>query len=227
MTNVLGQPGKMDRMRRLFQTGVTALEEKGWKVERIPGAGKSSIRKITKDGQSKVACLRTTQDTWFAFARDAADSKWVTLEDAAVVVVVSVDDRFNPQYAQVHMLDAADVRDRFDRGYAARKAEGHVIPIGRGMWMSLYEKEDTTQARLVGAGMGLKNPPIARVPLTPADIVDEAETEEELEEPAEVAAVAAPAKAEEAPLTIPEAKRRLALTLGVEPANIKITVVDA
>jgi hypothetical protein len=61
--------------------------------------------------------------------------------------------------------------------------------------------------------------PIATVPLTPeliADIEESSGVEE-----AETSGVE---KSEEAPLSIAEAKRRLAKTLGVDPATIKITV---
>jgi hypothetical protein len=69
----------------------------------------------------------------------------------------------------------------------------------------------------VGAGAGLKNPPIARVPLKAGDLESAVRA---LELPEESK------KDRESPLTIPEAKRRLAMTFGVDPSNIKI-VVDA
>jgi len=64
----------------------------------------------------------------------------------------------------------------------------------------------------------MKFPPIATVPLTPELIAATEETSSADE--AETRAV----EESEGPLSIAEAKRRLAKTLGVDPANIKITV---
>jgi hypothetical protein len=65
--------------------------------------------------------------------------------------------------------------------------------------------------------MGLKFPPIATVPLSSAQIAAAVAEVDQAAQPTEL-------PAEEAPLSIAEAKRRLALAFGVTPANIKITV---
>jgi hypothetical protein len=220
MTNVYGTPEKVNMKSMLFQIAVAALAEQGWKVERVPGSGKSSVRRITKSGQSKIVSIRTSQDTWIAFPRTEGDKSWRTLDEVDAVVPVSVDDRDAPRYAKVHLIDGNEVRDRFNRAYEARKNAGHSIPIGRGVWVSLYNPEANEPVSHIGAGMGLKFPPIATVPLSSArmpaaNMADSGDTEDSLG--GEVPSV-------EAPLSIAEAKRRLALTLGVDPANIKITV---
>jgi hypothetical protein len=110
------------------------------------------------------------------------------------------------------MLGGDEMRDRFNRAYAARKRAGHTIPIGRGVWVSLYIPEGNDPVSHVGAGAGLKTPPIATMPLVD-DTRPAIETAAYVENDFE-------------PLSIPEAKRRLAITLGVKPENIKI-MVDA
>lgn len=195
--------------KRLRGIAEQALQRQGWTVERVPGAG-TSVRRITKDGKSKVISIRTTQDTWIAFPRTPDDKRWKTLSDVEAVVAASVDDPHNPQYAQIHMLDGDDLRKRFDRAYKARLSEGHTIPIGRGVWLSLYREEGNDPIQLVGAGAGNLEPMLDRVPLN-----------------GNAGVAAAPPLADESadePLTIAEAKRRLAKTLGVEPSSIKITV---
>ncbi len=219
MTNVFKSPEKVSMKTQLFNIAVEALEKAGWKVARVQGSGKSSVRRITKGAESKIVSIRTTQDTWIAFPRIEKDKGWRTLDEVDAVVPVSVDDRYNPKFAKVHMIDGDEMRDRFNRAYAARKKAGHTIPIGRGVWVSLYLPEAQDPVSHVGAGAGLKFPPIATVPLTPeliaaieeTSVVDEADTH-------------AIEEAEEAPLSIAEAKRRLAKALGVDPTNIKITV---
>ncbi len=125
----------------------------------------------------------------------------------------------NPKFAKVHLIGGDEMRDRFNRAYAARKKAGHSIPVGRGVWVSLYLPEARDPVSHIGAGAGLKFPPIATVPLTPELI--EAVKETSASEHGESRVVK---ETEEAPLSIAEAKRRLAKTLGVDPANIRISV---
>jgi hypothetical protein len=189
-----------------------ALERGGYKVERVQGSGKSSVRRIVKGDESKIVSVRTTQDTWIAFPRTEKDKGWRTLDKVDQVVAVSVDDPHNPKFAKVHILDGDEMRDRFNRAYAARKRAGHTIPIGRGVWVSLYLPEANDPVSHIGAGAGLKHPPIATIPLS--DEAAPTPTTKEVEVN----------KDEIEPLSIGEAKRRLAITLGVKPENIKITV---
>ena len=193
---------------------VTTLESHGWTVEKPRGAGNVRVRRITKNGKSRLAAIRTTQDQWIAFARNGDDTQWVTLCDVDVVVVASVDPD-DPKFARVHMIEASEMKTRFDRAYTGRLDAGHSIPVGRGVWLSLYDEEASDPVTLVGAGAGIANPPLARVPLdVPAPGMPSARTTQ----PVEVR------NAGEESLTIAEAKARLARTLGVDPSNIKITV---
>jgi hypothetical protein len=209
MTNVFGKPQKVKLRRRLFEIGVRALEKDGWKVERMQGTGKSSVRRITRGAERKLVSIRTTQDTWIAFPRDNADKKWVTLSEVDAVVAVSVDDTEKPDFAQVHFIEGDEMRDRFERAYRARKAAGHKLPLGRGVWLSLYQPEAQDPTNRVGAGAGLDHPPIACVPLSDT-------ARHKSEEP--------PIRETNTPLAIADAKRRLALTFGVDPENVKITI---
>lgn len=220
MTNVYGTPEKVSMKTQLFQIAVSALEAEGWKVERVAGSGKSSVRRITKGSESKVVSIRTTQDTWIAFPRTEGDKSWRTLDEVDAVVPVSVDDKDEPKFAKVHLIDGDEVRSRFNRAYEARKNAGHKIPIGRGVWVSLYLPEANDPVSHVGAGVGLKFPPIATVALSP-----ETEAAADLsvsDSDGDTGSV--PDLSGEAPLSIAEAKRRLAATFGIDPSSIKITV---
>lgn len=209
MTNVSASPEKVSIRKALFDGAITALEAEDYRVERIPRSGKSSVRKITRNGESSTVSIRTTQDTWIAFPRNEDDSGWATLEDVDYVVASSVSDRDDPKAGNVHMIPAAEMKARFDRAYTARLNAGHSVPVGRGVWISLYEQEASDPVSLIGAGAGLQFPPIARFPLTAADAIQPADSQE-------------PSRTEL--LTIPEAKRRLALTFGVKEADISITI---
>lgn len=215
MTNVSSTPAKVAIRSLLFKFAKEALERQGWKVERIARSGKSSLRRITKGKLDKTVSIRTSQDTWIAFPRTNEDDAWATLSDVDYVVASSVDDPHNPKFAQVHMIAGDEMRARFDRAYAARKQAGHVLPVGRGIWLSLYEKEASTPVSLVGGGIGLDNPAIARVSLSgqEVDVKVEEQDSQTFDE-----------MVEEGPLTIAEAKRRLAKSLGVAESDVRITV---
>lgn len=209
MTDVYGTPRKVRTKKRLFEIGIETLEAQGYKVERVPGSGKSSVRRITKGGESKTVTIRTTQDRTIAFPRLEDDSGWRTLDDVDMVVAVSVDDREDPKNGLVHLLDGDDMRDRFNRTYEARLEADHKIPLGRGVWLALYRRDDGSNVRFVGAGAGLDNPPVATVPLVSTP------------EPGSAASGSAQPMEN---LTIAEAKKLLAKSLGVEESSIKITV---
>lgn len=221
MTDVSSTPEKVATRRGLFRLGERALAAQGWTISRVPRGGKSSLRQITRGKETKKVSIRTSQDTWIAFPRKP-DGTWVTLDEVDFVVAVSVNDRLNPTEARVHMIPGDEARDRFNRAYAARDKAGHSQPDGRGIWLSLYDRETPGgPVANVGGGMGIDYKPILTQDLRKDPLTD-AESVRVADEPA----VISPATSADAgaPLTIPEAKRRLAQTLGVPETAIRITV---
>jgi len=213
MTNTSQTDRKLKLRKALYQAAEQALVHDGWSVERVSGTGKSSIRRIRRGSKCLLVSIRTTQDQWIAFPRLDEHDRFGTLPDVDAVVAASVDDRWTPRKALVHLLDGEEMRERFHRAVTARKAAGHALPIGRGVWISLYEEERESPVNRVGAGAGLATPPIARIPLS--NIEGEQDTQLETSERAPIATEH---------LTIPEAKRRLAASFGVEPDNVKIMI---
>jgi hypothetical protein len=222
MPNINLTPDKAPRRKELFNIGVKALEEEGWRVERIPGLGKSSVRRIVKGKQSQKVAIRTTQDQWIAFPRNAEDNGWVTLSEVDLVVAVSVDDRHDPKFALVHMIEGDEMRDRFDRAHSARLAAGHSMYDGRGIWISLYDEDAAEPVNRVGAGAGLANPEIARVRLQPRQ--KDGGIRKEVAKPPTSHDDHDDKGTPNFDGIIAEAKSRLALTLGVATSSIKITV---
>ena len=216
MTNVSTRE-KTQLRRCLVNACAAVLEKNGWSISKATGFGKSRVRRIAKAGKSMLAAIRTTQDCWIAFPRTDDDVRWATLSDVDVVVVASVDPE-DSKFARVHMIDAREMQSRFDRAYAARRAAGHTIPKGRGVWVALYENEASDPVTLVGAGAGIANKPLARVSLN--------EVKPPFGSPPTAAATdrTRAGNADEESLTIAEAKTRLARTLGIDPSSIKITV---
>ena len=116
-----------------------------------PRAGKSSVRRITQGKIAKTVAIRTTQNTSIGFQRAIlSNGKWWTLADVDYVVASSVDDPDHPRFAQIHMLDGDDMRERFDRTYAARKKAG--LADGIRCWLRLYERERSDPPYLVRGG---------------------------------------------------------------------------
>lgn len=148
-------------------------------------------------GQRKIAGLPSRNDE---------DNGWVTLDDVDYVVAVTVDEKDNPKKGLVFMIDGDEMRERFNRTYRARLDAGHTIPVGRGVWVSMFVEEDLAAPSTVGGGIALNRKPLASVLLG----------DDDLDEPAD--------QPDEAPMTIAEAKRRLAQSLGVDPEKIKILI---
>ena len=212
MKNISGTPEKVSTRRRLFELGEKALEHAGWRVERILGIGKSSVRRIVKGDKQHTVSIRTTQDCWIAFPRNNDDSGWATLDDVDYVVAVTVDEKEDPKKGMAFMLEGDEMRERFDRAYRARLDAGHSIPIGRGVWVSMFVAEDPKVPSTVGGGIAIGKKPLLETKLVAA--TEAAATEVPMP----------PALPEEVPLTIAEAKRRLAESLGIEPEKIKIMI---
>lgn len=216
MTNIFKALEKVERKDRLFQIGVQTLQKEGWAVTKEKGTGKSSVRRISKNGKSMLVSIRTSQDTWIAFPPKPNGKGWITLDDVDVVLAVSVDERETPREALVHWLEASEMRQRFDRAAKARRAAGRAFPNRRGIWIPLYMREDESEnVSYVGGGAGLDHPPIARLPMsversTPSETPTRNPTDESQDD--------------EGGLSIAAAKRRLSLSLGVPESSIKIMI---
>jgi hypothetical protein len=225
MTNIEADPQKNPIRTRLFEIGKKALEKDGWRVSKVTGAkkgsGKGSVRLISRGSEIALVSIRTTQDRAIAFPRNPENNGWSTLEDVDYVCAVSVDNAEDPREAWAHFIPQKEMVERFDRAYLARTKAGRVIPNGRGVWLSLYQEENDQPVDRVGAGAGRPEhyPPMFKAPLwaegeaVKAESVSSAPPSVDAEE-----------LDDEAPLTIAEAKRRLAKTFGVDPSCIKISI---
>src|SRR5580765_6480993 len=122
MTDIFKSPEKRHRKKQLFQIGEQTLETQGWTVTREK-LGMSSVRRISKNGDSKLVSIRTTQDTWLAFPPKPNGKGWYTLDEVDVVLAVSVDPD-SKREAWVHWLPADEMRTRYDLAYKARHEAG-------------------------------------------------------------------------------------------------------
>lgn len=222
MTNIFKNDEKVWRKHRLFQIGIETLEADGWTVSKERGLGKASVRRISRGKESKLVSIRTTQDCWIAFPPKPKGKGWVTLDVVDVVLAVSVDSMESPKEVLVHWIPAAEMRKRFDAAYKARAKANRVQPEGRGLWIPLYHREEESEnVSYVGGGAGLDFPPIKVAPLgqpAPSDRADVFDSDDDDDRTAE------DGELHDAPLSIAEAKRRLALTLGVPESSIRISV---
>lgn len=227
MGDIFGRPEKITYAKSLFQIGLKYLEGLGYEIRKVPKAGKKSLREILKDGNTSRVVIRTSQDQWFAFPRDA-DGQWLGLDDVGaervIVVVLNTRDEDADKVAFVHDFTADAVRKRLNLNYKARIKAGYSVRDHIGNWISLYGEYDKSTASLAGAGIGNEYKPVDRIPLN-FEGIEAVETEEVETEDAPITETQKLAVAPSSEgLTIPEAKRRLAITFGVDPSNIKITV---
>lgn len=225
MTNIYATPEKVQYAKRLFDIGVQYLESEGFVVSRIPRSGKKSLRKVRRGKEEYNVAIRTSQDQWFAFPR-GEDGKWLGMDDVnvqrVIVVALNTRDEGKEKIGLIHDFPADEVRNRLNKNFDARYEVNPNFDTSHGNWISLYSEEADEPTSLVGAGIGIKFPPVARIPLL-GETPDEVDEDDSAEAAGLVHPLSQP-HTEEGPLTIPEAKRRLALTFGVDPSAIKITV---
>jgi hypothetical protein len=223
MTNINKRSGKKELRKRLFRIAVKTLQDRGWSVERTKGG--ASVRVIKKDGVVHRVSIRTSQDQWIAFPRLPDDTGWATLGEVDVVIAVAVDEVHpaTPGNALVHWFEGHDMRARFDRAYAARRAAGHTLPKARGIWVALYKDEDGTPTNVGGGAGNDPSSQLARVSLLDGD-PEQAPLAGGISPSPRAQQAPASTSTDDRPLTIADAKRRLALTFGVSETNIKISV---
>ncbi|MEZ5792346.1 MAG: hypothetical protein R3D34_16700 [Nitratireductor sp.] len=195
-----------------------SLEEKGYDLERVPGRGLSNIWKVTKDGKTQTASIRTTQDRWFAFPPLENGAKWKTLDDADIVVVAAVDDREDPTAIEVYIFPASEVRKRFDEAYAARVDGGLTVRNNFGMWVSL-DKDERGIPASVGSGIIEQYPAVGTYALDEV-APSEDDAEPDFDESGEGQAMPEPPKTIGDVLFL--ARHQIATIAGVDSEAVKL-----
>ena len=192
MKNRLKQMGQSAAWHLMVRGAIKGAEQAGYTLKRQPGRGLSNTYEVTKDGKTKVASVRTTQDRWVAFPPLEKGTRWKTLSDVELVLVSAVDDRHNPQNVDVYLFPAKEVRKRFDASYAARIKEGHIVRDDYGMWVMLDKGDDAVPSQ-VGHSLALDYPAIAHFSIDELEAeMAGSSSEEEAEAPVEPLDVAAP-----------------------------------
>lgn len=161
MTNRLKEMSETASWRLMVNAALKGAKVAGYAMTRQPGRGLSNTYVMTKDGRTQIASVRTTRNRWFAFPPLDQGKRWKTLSDADVVVVSAVDEALNPQFVDVYLFPADDVRKRFDASYAARIKNGHIVKDNFGMWITLDKAEDSVPSQ-VGHSLAVDYPAIAR-----------------------------------------------------------------
>lgn len=139
-----------DRWHRMVRAARRALEEQGYQVERMPGRGLANIMRLTKEGKTELASIRTTQDRWYAYNPLPAGG-WKTLDEVEWVVVAAVDKPGAVEKIIVHLFPADDVRKRFNDSLQARLAAGYPKK-DFAMWVGL---DTDTSGSPGGVGSGI------------------------------------------------------------------------
>ena len=152
MANLLENLSETVRWHLLVNAAKKAADAEGYSMERVPGRGLSNIWNVTKDGETKVASIRTTRDRWIAFPPLESGTKWKTLDDVDTVIVATVDSKEEPENIEFYIFPADDVRKRFDAAYAARQKNGQSVKDNFGMWIGL-DQDKRGIASSVGSGI--------------------------------------------------------------------------
>lgn len=221
MTDIFKNENKLIRRRKLLSAAKIALIKDGWEILHAPEAAGRAVFRINRNNESHLVSIRTTQDQWFAFL-PLEEGGWKTLDYVDKVIVSSVDVVENPKEAWVYMFEAEYIRERFDKAYAARTKDGKILPFDRGMWVSLFVKDDSITPHFIGGGVAIDKDRLLRIRFDEIEIEtsqNETESSDENDEP-EIND-ASPQKQN---LIIHEVKRLLSESLGVSVDKIRITI---
>lgn len=143
--------------------GLLALRQEGYEVERILGGG-AGQRQISRNDETWRLAIVTSRDTWIGFEPKPSGG-FAGLDEADLVLVVSIDSPHYPRNAKAHLIPAQAVREGVEDAVRARAEAGFAPAPRRRVLISLYEPETPDQPILVGAGLGLVYPPFATCPL--------------------------------------------------------------
>jgi hypothetical protein len=208
---------KKDRIetKKMFDVALDYFGNEGFSSERVKGIGKWSIRRLTHriTGESEVVCIRTSQTTWLGFHWSTKNSNWEELAGVDAVFAVSVDNEDAPQWINVHHIPAKEIASRLNRLKVAKEERGLSLD-GKVLWISLYDTDAADPVKFVGAGAGLSFAPIHRIPFS---------RQLDVTLPKADALIALQPNVE-VPLTIPDAKKKLAASLGVPEDRIRIFI---
>lgn len=222
MTNIYATSEKKELRHALLHFGLETLRAQGYAVRRAAGHGGRQVYEATKGDETLLVALRTSQNSWFAFPRLGDDNGWLTLDEVDHVLVASVDAPHQPSEVRVHLMPAEEVRARFEQARRARLAVGNVVPLKRGMWLSLYSPNVASPVSYVGGGLGLDYPPIATRSL--AQVLDEALAAETLSAEEVGPDEDLGEDGDGGGFDLLEAKRQIARALGVPVEAVRITV---
>jgi len=197
-----------------------AAEEKGYRLKRVPGRGRSNVWIVKKGSKELRASIRTSKDRWIAFPPLNGGKKWKTLDGVDIVLVGVVDQKDDPRNVEVYELDGKEVRQRFDTAYAARREAGQNIQDNFGMWVGLDADSRGIPASK-GSGIAEKHKPIAVYPMSTLLEANEGTESEEVEigdEPA----LPGPESASTIGEVMASARKRISELAGVDFAAVKL-----
>ena len=134
MEKTLVELSESERWRLMVDAAKAGMAAQGYSLARVPGRGMSNVWNVTKDGETRMASIRTTRDRYIAFPPLEGGTKWKTLDDVEMVAVATVDSKDAPEKVEVYLFPADDVRQRFNAQCDDRCAQmlccrGETLPV--------------------------------------------------------------------------------------------------
>lgn len=193
------------------------LESQGYKLNRLPGRGRSNVWEAVREGKKTTISIRTSKDRWFAFPPLNKGRKWKTLDDVDQVVVAAVDKVDDPKNVEVYRFPAEEVRKRFDANYQAKMEAGLAVKDNHGMWVAL-KTQTRRRPQSVGSGLGDEYPPIANYSIEELiakgfAVGEDAAGDEPRENASEHGTIAD---------VISQARQQIAQLAGVRPESVRL-----
>lgn len=185
----------------MFNANVSALQKNGWALSKTDAVrGRNARLASHENGAREHIRILTSQTGQIAFTRDALDQNWVELQGIDRVIIACPDDRKKPLYAVVRAFTSDFLKEVFD---AARqtKIRAKSWNAAAPLWLPIHAMPSSNLDRTsVCMDLGMHA-------LLPAEYLE-----------------SQAAGSNDVFLTIPEAKRLLAISYHVDERDILIAI---
>ncbi len=195
------QLSKRQTTDALFNAIVSALQKNGWTLSKTDAVrGRNARLASHENGAREHIRILTSQTGQIAFTRDSLDQNWVELQGIDRLIIACPDDRKKPLYAVVHAITSDFLKDVFDAARQTKMRAKSWNPAAP-LWLPIHAMPSSNIDRTsVCMDLGMHA-------LLPAEYLE-----------------SQPAGSNDVFLTIPEAKRLLAISYHVDESDVLIAI---
>jgi Asp/Glu/hydantoin racemase len=185
----------------LFKANMSALQMNGWALSKTDAVrGRNARLASHENGAREHIRILTSQTGLIGFTRDSLDQNWGELQGIDRVIIACLDDRKKPLYAVVHAIRSDFLNEVFDAARQTKIRANSWNPAAP-LWLAIHAMPPSNTDRAsVCMDLGMHA-------LLPAGYLE-----------------SQPAGSSDVFLTIPEAKRLVAISYHVDESDVHIAL---